>query len=191
MIKYDRQGYSHTAVVWANTVSSSRKYYAQREDRSAGKELLQLIQAAIIWHHQSAADKQQKEETKNRRPNGTRFVDGVDKCCFLFLERDDVSPTNNLSEQAIRFVIIDRRVTQGTRSWSGMRFCERAWTVVATCARHKRSVYEFFVDALNATYKNTTYPKLIPAKLWMVTSRNYLQPCRQLQIAWPWSLWVF
>ena len=94
-----------------------------------------------------------------------RFVDGVDKCYFLFLERDGVSPTNNLSEQAIRFVVIDRRITQGTRSWAGMRFCERAWTVVATCARHKRSVYDFFVDALNATYKNTPYPKLIPAKL--------------------------
>jgi hypothetical protein len=94
-----------------------------------------------------------------------RFVDGVDKCYFLFLERDGVSPTNNLSEQAIRFVVIDRRVTQGTRSWSGMRFCERAWTVVATCARHKRSVYDFFIDALNATYKNTPYPKLIPTKL--------------------------
>jgi transposase len=94
-----------------------------------------------------------------------RFVDGVDKCYFLFLERDGVSPTNNLSEQAIRFVVIDRRITHGTRSWAGMRFCERAWTVVATCARHKRSVYDFFVDALNATYKNTPYPKLIPAKL--------------------------
>ena len=94
-----------------------------------------------------------------------RFVDGVDKCYFLFLERDGVSPTNNLSEQAIRFVVIDRRVTQGTRSWAGMRFCERAWTVVATCARHKRSVYDFFIDALDATYAGTRYPKLIPEKL--------------------------
>ena len=90
-----------------------------------------------------------------------RFVDGIDKCYFLFLEHEGVSPTNNLSEQAIRFVVIDRRITQGTRSWAGMRWCERAWTVVATCARHKRSVYDFFVDALRATYADTLYPKLI------------------------------
>ncbi len=95
----------------------------------------------------------------------TRFVDGIDKCYFLFLEHEGVSPTNNLSEQAIRFVVIDRRITQGTRSWAGMRWCERAWTVVATCARHKRSVYEFFADAVNATYAGTPYPKLIPEKL--------------------------
>jgi transposase len=94
-----------------------------------------------------------------------RFIDGVDKCYFLFLEREGVNPTNNLSEQAIRFVVIDRRITQGTRSWAGMRWCERAWTVVATCARHKQSVYKFFLDALNATYADTVYPKLIPTKL--------------------------
>ena len=94
-----------------------------------------------------------------------RFIDGIDKCYFLFLEQEGISPTNNLSEQAIRFVVIDRRITQGTRSWAGMRWCERAWTVVATCARHKRSVYEFFLDALNATYTGTPYPKLIPEKL--------------------------
>ena len=36
-----------------------------------------------------------------------------------------------------------------------------AWTIVATCARHKRSVYDFFVDALRATHADTPYPKLI------------------------------
>ncbi|MBC8482082.1 MAG: hypothetical protein H8D47_05395, partial [Planctomycetes bacterium] len=94
-----------------------------------------------------------------------RFIDGIDKCYFLFLEQECVSPTNNLSDQAIRFVAIDRRITQGTRSWLGMRWCERAWTVVATCARHKRSVYDFFVATLNATYAGTPCPKLIPEKL--------------------------
>ena len=37
--------------------------------------------------------------------------------------------------------------------------------IVATCARHKRSVYHFFLNALNATYAETAYPKLIPANL--------------------------
>ena len=94
-----------------------------------------------------------------------RFNASGEKGYFLFLEREGVPPTNNGTEQAIRFVVIDRRITQGTRSWAGMRFCERAWTVVATCARHRRSVYQFFVDAINAVYTNTPYPKLIPEKL--------------------------
>ena len=95
----------------------------------------------------------------------TRFNGPGEKGYFLFLEQEGVPPTNNATEQAIRFVVIDRRITQGTRSWSGMRFCERAWTVVATCTRHRRSVYQFFVDAINATYTDIPYPKLIPEKL--------------------------
>jgi len=46
-----------------------------------------------------------------------------------------------------------------------MRWCVRAWTVVATYARHNRNVYQFFVDAVTATYADTTHHKLIPAKL--------------------------
>lgn len=127
-----------------------------------------------LGRYQKAIAKLKKEFLqKVRRPPShseafnlkNRFVDGIDKCYFLFLDREGVSPTNNLSEQAIRFVVIDRRVTQGTRSWAGMRWSERAWTVIATCARHKRSVYQFFLEALNATYAKTPYPKLIPAQL--------------------------
>ena len=38
---------------------------------------------------------------------------------FQFVTTPDVEPTNNLAEQAIRFVVIDRRITQGTRSEGG------------------------------------------------------------------------
>ena len=38
---------------------------------------------------------------------------------FRFVTTPGVEPTNNLAEQAIRFVVIDRQITQGTRSLSG------------------------------------------------------------------------
>jgi len=50
---------------------------------------------------------------------------------FRFITTPGVSPTNNLAEQAIRFVVIDRLITQGTRSEKGRRWCERIWTVLA------------------------------------------------------------
>ena len=37
----------------------------------------------------------------------------------------EVDPTNNSAEQAIRFVVIDRHITQGTRSETGRRWSER------------------------------------------------------------------
>jgi transposase len=95
----------------------------------------------------------------------TRFDDLGARRYFLFLERDDVPPTNNASEQAIRFVVIDRKVTMGTRSDAGMRFCERMWTLVAICARQKKSVIHFFRQAILSTYTGTPYPKLITGVL--------------------------
>src|SRR5262249_3278909 len=52
---------------------------------------------------------------------------------FRFITTPGVQPTNNLAEQAIRFVVIDRHITQGTRSEKGQRFCERIWTALASC----------------------------------------------------------
>ncbi|MBN1555992.1 MAG: IS66 family transposase [Phycisphaerae bacterium] len=82
---------------------------------------------------------------------------------FLFLDVSGVEPTNNRTEQAIRHVVIDRRVTQGTRSNAGMRFCERAWTIIATCIRQGKSIYQFFLHALQAALNPyLPYPTLIP-----------------------------
>jgi len=40
---------------------------------------------------------------------------------FQLITTPGIEPTNNLAEQAIRFVVIDRRVTQGTDSETGRR----------------------------------------------------------------------
>ena len=61
-----------------------------------------------------------------------RFVDHYDSY-FRFITEPAIDPTNNLAEQAIRFVAIHRRLTQGTRGERGQRWCERMWTVLATC----------------------------------------------------------
>ena len=53
---------------------------------------------------------------------------------FSFYVRFRVEPTNNHSEQQVRHCVIDRRITQGTRSESGQRYQERIWTAIATCA---------------------------------------------------------
>jgi transposase len=81
---------------------------------------------------------------------------------FTFLTEPGIEPTNNLTEQAIRHVVIDRRVTQGTRGDDGMRWCERAWTVVATCAQQGRQAFQFLHDALLAHYTAQPAPLLLP-----------------------------
>ena len=70
--------------------------------------------------------------------------------------------TNNLAEQAIRFVVIDRLITQGTRSEKGNRWCERIWTVIATCTQQGRSVFEYLEAAVGAWFAGTEPPLLLP-----------------------------
>ena len=48
---------------------------------------------------------------------------------FRFLDTPGVEPTNNAMEQRFRFVVIDRKITQGTRGEAGRSWCERIWTV--------------------------------------------------------------
>jgi transposase len=81
---------------------------------------------------------------------------------FTFITTPEVEPTNNLAEQAIRFVVIDRHITHGTRSERGRRWSERIWTVIATCARQGRSVYEFLTLAVENWFENEPGPSLLP-----------------------------
>lgn len=81
---------------------------------------------------------------------------------FTFVTTPGVEPTNNLAEQAIRFVVIDRRITQGTRGGVGRKWCERIWTAMATCAEQGRSLYKFLVEAVRAHFAGQPAPSLLP-----------------------------
>jgi transposase len=81
---------------------------------------------------------------------------------FRFITEPNVEPTNNLAEQAIRFVAIHRRITQGTRSVDGQRWCERIWTVVQTCGQQGRSAFEFLCAATTAYFCSEPAPSLAP-----------------------------
>ena len=80
---------------------------------------------------------------------------------FTFITTPGVEPTNNLAEQAIRFGVIDRHITQGTRSEGGRQWCERIWTVIATCVQQGQSVYDFLCVAIRNWLANEPAPALL------------------------------
>lgn len=86
---------------------------------------------------------------------------------FRFLSEEGLSlgvpPTNNQSEQAIRFCVIDRKITQGTRSEKGNRYHERMWTTIATCTKQGRNFYEFLLHSITAQMSNTPSLSLLPS----------------------------
>ena len=86
------------------------------------------------------------------------------KAYFTFVTTPGVEPTNNLAEQAIRFVVIDRLITQGTRGEPGRRWCERIWTTIATCCQQGRSVFEYLNAAVEAYFRQAPAPSLLPTE---------------------------
>lgn len=90
-----------------------------------------------------------------------RFADNG-KAYFEFITSPDVDPTNNTAEQAIRFVVIDRLVTQGTRSEKGRKANERLWTVIATCALQGKSAFDFIFKSVQAYFNGQPALSLIP-----------------------------
>ena len=82
---------------------------------------------------------------------------------FQFITTPEVDPTNNVAEQAVRFIVIDRHISQGTRSKAGRESSERLWTIIGTCAIQGRSAYQFILAAVDAFFRGKSPPSLLPA----------------------------
>ena len=87
------------------------------------------------------------------REHGTHY--------FTFLKTPGIEPTNNAMEQRMRFVAIDRKITQGTRGERGRRWCERMWTLLTTCVQQGRSAFTFLHQSLLAYFKQQPSPTLL------------------------------
>lgn len=109
----------------------------------------------------SRIDENGKEKNREAQNMAKRFRDHGE-AYFEFVTTPGVDPTNNVAERAIRFIVIDRHVTQGTRSPKGRKAGERLWTVIATCALQGRSAFNFILLAVSAFFNDRPAPSLIP-----------------------------
>jgi len=126
----------------------------------------QLGPRVFLWQLRAARDAVLSQATTDVPPtahsrNLARRFEKYGQEYFEFVTTPDVEPTNNLAEQAIRFVVIDRQITQGTRGETGRRWCERIWTVIATCAQQGRSVFDYLQQAVTALFQQTAAPSLL------------------------------
>jgi len=92
--------------------------------------------------------------------DGSRYDMSQDYFRFLF-ERS-VEPTNNHTEQQVRHCVIDRRITQGTRSERGQRYHERMWSAIATCTKQGRGFFDFLHSSILAHLAGELGPSLLP-----------------------------
>jgi transposase len=130
-----------------------------RRERLTAAEFQSQLEAARIEVLRRGT--QEVPATKHSRNLATR-LEKHGESYFRFITTPGIEPTNNLAEQAIRFVVLDRLVAQGTRSAAGDRWCERIWTVIATCTQQGRSVFDYLSAAVEAWFHRTEAPSLLP-----------------------------
>jgi len=127
----------------------------------AMEQAREAIMKAALTDVPSRLDKNGKEQNQEAFNMAKRFRENG-KAYFQFISTPGMDPTNNIAEQAVRFVVIDRRITQGTRSEAGRETNERLWTVVGTCALQGRSAFEFILAAVHANFYGKPEPSLLP-----------------------------
>jgi transposase len=82
---------------------------------------------------------------------------------WYFLNHPEIPPDNNLAERTLRLAVTKRKVSGGSRSMSRFQDTANLLTVIQTCRRQRRSVIEFFEQAIKARLNPAVQtPSLIP-----------------------------
>ena len=82
--------------------------------------------------------------------DGSHYGMSLDYFRFMFVQ--SVEQTNSHSQHQLCHCVIDRRITQGTRSEAELRYHERMWTAIATCGKQQ---HDFFVCLIKSIAKNS------------------------------------
>jgi transposase len=180
--KFQRETHAVLQFCWAHLIRDVKflTTLSDRVTRRFGEKVLTAIQTLFrIWHRRGempaarwirAAEQARQEVLKavRRPPQRTEAQNIADRFrkhgpyYFTFLGQPGVEPTNNGMERQFRYVVIDRKITQGTRGEAGRRWSERIWTVLATCAQQSRSAFAFIEQSLLAYFRGQTPPSLLP-----------------------------
>jgi transposase len=128
-----------------------------RINASRYQRALKKYQDIIIGLIRRAPDRHEPRKLKKRlRDHGRSYFTFMDHCGVPGLE-----PTNNATERQIRFVVLDRKVTQGTKGLIGNLWCERIWSTIATCRQRGKPIFGFLLNTFNAHIQGKLTPSLI------------------------------
>ncbi len=78
---------------------------------------------------------------------------------WTFIETENVEPTNNIAERAIRPAVILRKTSLGTQSERGSRLVERMQTVSVTLKKTGRNLHDFVGEVTHAVLHGARLPK--------------------------------
>ena len=81
---------------------------------------------------------------------------------WSFTTNPVLAPTNNAAEQALRSLVLKRKISGPTRSLRGDHFLSRGFTAHETCLRQGVDLWNFMHAAVVASIAGTPAPSLMP-----------------------------
>jgi transposase len=88
-----------------------------------------------------------------------------EEALWTFVREENVEPTNNAAEQALRGAVLWRKGCFGAHSADGNHYVERILSVSATCRQQQRHLLTFVTEAIEAYWAGRPAPMLLPVAL--------------------------
>lgn len=178
-------GYAHIdpgqrQVCWAHLLRDFNRI-AQRAGQAGriGHRLLGLGYVLFRWRDQGKTTAAQFEPLQRRlrqalQAGAAQLVckRTANTCANLlklwpalwgFITHAGVQPTNNAAEQALRTIVLKRKISGPTRSRRGDEFIARGFSAFETCRRQGRDLFDYLHGAVIAWIDKTAPPSLMPA----------------------------
>lgn len=180
--RYTAYGYidsSQRQVCWAHLLRDFTRIAERSGDAGRiGRRLLALGHVLSRWH-KAGKTAEQFEPVKRRLQQALRR--GIDQAgcrrtantcanvlklwpaLWNFLDQPGVEPTNNAAEQAIRSIVLKRKISGATKSRRGDEFIAHGYTAMESCRRQGRNLMDYVHGAVVAMFSGTAYPSLVPS----------------------------
>ena len=82
---------------------------------------------------------------------------------WAFVRHENIEPTNNAAERALRRAVLWRKRSFGSQSERGLRFTERVLSVVTSLRQQQRNVLDFLTLSCRNAHLGLPAPSLLPA----------------------------
>ena len=86
----------------------------------------------------------------------------LEAALWTFTREAGVEPTNNAAEQALRVVVLKRKISGPVRSRRGADFIANGYSVMLSCQRQGRDLLGYINEAVLAWINKTAPPSLMP-----------------------------
>jgi len=184
-------GYAHLdaqrrQVCWAHLVRDFTRIADRAGQPGAiGRRLLGLALLMFRWRERGKSDAGQFEPLQ-RRLRLALQAGAAQTCCartartyanvlgiwpalWGFLAHPGVEPTNNAAEQALRAIVLKRKISGPTRSRRGDEFIARGFSALESCRRQGRDLWGYLHGAVTAWIDQTAPPSLVPKPIAVPT----------------------